>query len=257
MNALPHALERSIVIRAERATVFRYFTDSERFARWWGAGSSIDPRPGGRVEIRYPNAVRAVGEVIAITPGERVVFTYGYVSGTPFGPGASRVSIALSDHEHGTLLELRHDFREPHARDAHLGGWRYQLAVFANVVAAEQHAGLTELVDRYFAAWAVGDAELRRTELEACVCSDVEFRDAFGCVSGLGELEAHISAVRQHMAGVRLARNGTPRQCQGMALVDWSASSPDGTPRGSGTNVLQLAPDGRIALVVGFWAPST
>jgi uncharacterized protein YndB with AHSA1/START domain len=254
MNPLPHPLERTVVIRAERATVFRFFTDSERFARWWGAGSSIDPRPGGRVEIRYPNAVRATGEVVEIAGPERIVFTYGYASGTPIGPGASRVTIALSDHAHGTLLELRHEFRDPQVRDAHLGGWRYQLAVFANVVAAEQHSGLADLVDRYFAAWAEADAELRRTTLETCVCEDIEFRDAFGCISGLAELDAHIAAVRQHMAGVRLARTGPPRQCQGMALVDWRASSPDGSPRGSGTNVLQLAPDGRIARVVGFWA---
>ena len=254
MSDLAHQLERAIVIRAERATVFHFFTDSERFARWWGPGSSIDPRPGGRVEIRSPNAVVAVGEVLEIAAPERLVFTYGYASGKPIGPGASRVTIVLSDHPHGTLLELRHDFREAGVRDAHLGGWRYQLAVFANVVAAEQHAGLEEIVDRYFAAWALSDAELRRAELEACVSPEVEFRDAFGCISGLGELEGHISAVRQHMAGVRLARSGPPRQCQGMALVDWRASSADGSPRGSGTNVLELAPDGRIARVVGFWA---
>ena len=51
-------LEREITIGAPRETVFAYFTDSERFARWWGAGSRIDPRPGGEVEIRYPNGGR-------------------------------------------------------------------------------------------------------------------------------------------------------------------------------------------------------
>ena len=34
-------------IEADRETVFRYFTDSGRWAAWWGAGSTIDPRPGG------------------------------------------------------------------------------------------------------------------------------------------------------------------------------------------------------------------
>ena len=48
---LPHSLDRTIVIRARRETVFRYFTDSLRWAKWWGAGSMIDPefttgRPG-------------------------------------------------------------------------------------------------------------------------------------------------------------------------------------------------------------------
>ena len=57
MNELSHELERTVTIRAERATVFRYFTDSERFAAFWGAGSRIDPRAGGDVHIRYPNGV--------------------------------------------------------------------------------------------------------------------------------------------------------------------------------------------------------
>jgi hypothetical protein len=56
---LTQTLERSVLIHAERATVFRYFTDSARFARWWGEGSSIDARPGGAMRIRYPNGIEA------------------------------------------------------------------------------------------------------------------------------------------------------------------------------------------------------
>ena len=37
--SLEHSLERTVFIAATRATVFRFFTDSERFAAWWGAGS--------------------------------------------------------------------------------------------------------------------------------------------------------------------------------------------------------------------------
>jgi len=44
MTDLAFSLERTITIRAQRSTVFRFFTDSERFARWWGKGSEIDPR---------------------------------------------------------------------------------------------------------------------------------------------------------------------------------------------------------------------
>ena len=38
MTALDHVLERTVLIRARRETVFRYFTDSERFARLVGRG---------------------------------------------------------------------------------------------------------------------------------------------------------------------------------------------------------------------------
>ena len=43
----PFSLEREILIHAGRETVFRFFTDSERFARWWGPGSRIEPRVAG------------------------------------------------------------------------------------------------------------------------------------------------------------------------------------------------------------------
>ena len=46
---LPYRLDRTIVIRASRETVFAFFTDSDRWASWWGAGSRIEGRPGGRM----------------------------------------------------------------------------------------------------------------------------------------------------------------------------------------------------------------
>ena len=39
----------------------------------------------------------------------------------------------------------------------------------------------------------------------------------------------------------------------GTAVADWVAEGPDGAARGRGTNVFDLAPDGRIARIVGFW----
>ena len=45
---------RTVVICAPREAVYRYFTDSERFARWWGTGSRIwaarQKRPGSARE---------------------------------------------------------------------------------------------------------------------------------------------------------------------------------------------------------------
>lgn len=68
-TTLPHRLDRTIRIRADRDTVFRFFTDEGRWATWWGAGSSIDSRPGGRMLIRYPNGVEASGEVVSSPSG--------------------------------------------------------------------------------------------------------------------------------------------------------------------------------------------
>ena len=92
MSALEHVLERTVVIRARRETVFRYFTDSDRFAAWWGEGSTIDARPGGALRIRHPNGALASGEVVEIVPPRLVVFTYGYED--PARPGSGTAALA-------------------------------------------------------------------------------------------------------------------------------------------------------------------
>ena len=253
MKELDHALERTVLIRAPRETVFRYFTDSARFASWWGPGSAIDGRPGGAVRIRYPNGATASGEVLSIRPPEAVAFTYGYDDpGKPIPSGGSRVTITLEDHPEGTLLRLRHDVADAATRDAHVPGWRFQLALFANVAAREAHAGAAAAIDRFFAVWSETDPARRTAELASIAAPDVSFRDAWACTSGIEDLAAHIGAVQVHAAGSALARDGEPRICQGTALADWVARRPDGGSAARGTNVFDLAPDGRIARVVGI-----
>lgn len=64
-------LERSVLIAAPRDVVFRYFTDSRRFAAWWGEGSQIDAKPGGVVKIVYPNRAIASGVVVELKNAKR------------------------------------------------------------------------------------------------------------------------------------------------------------------------------------------
>ena len=130
-------LDRTIVIRARPATVFEFFTSTPDWAAWWGAGSTIDARPGGQLLIRHPNGVEVTGEVIDVRAPERIVFTYGYASGKPIPPGGSQVTIRLDGHPAGTLLQLTHEFSDAGARDHHVQGWRFQLSLFANAVAME------------------------------------------------------------------------------------------------------------------------
>ncbi|HSB55496.1 MAG TPA: SRPBCC domain-containing protein, partial [Gemmatimonadales bacterium] len=242
-----------VVIRALPETVFRYFIDSDRFAAWWGAGSSIEPRAGGLVRIRYPNGAIAIGEILEIQPPWRVSFTYGYLDQPMVPPGGSRVTFTLEPHAEGTLLSLRHDFAESVARDEHRQGWGYQLALFANVVATEAYQDAPDTIDRYFAAWNEADGPRRSKELAALAAPGVVFRDRFGATAGSEELAGHIGAVRVHMPGLRLERDGDIRHCQGTALAEWVAVGPDGSTRARGTSVFDFAPDGRIARVVGLW----
>jgi uncharacterized protein YndB with AHSA1/START domain len=255
MSSLPHSLERSILICAQRKTVFRYFTDSKLFAEWWGAGSQIDGRPGGSLKIVYPDGTVALGQVLETAENERIVFTYGYEDPSkPIPPGGSRVTITLDDRPEGTWLTLKHEFADAPTRDQHVPGWRYQLALFANAAAATQHRDLRPVLDRYFVVWAETDRVARRRELEQIVVPEVVFHDRHGCTAGLDELDSHVALSQMHMRGVTLHRAGEPRQCQGTALVDWEARGSDGNTLATGSNVFTLAPDGRITRVVGLWS---
>lgn len=256
MTSLPHRLDRTVTIQASRDTVFRFFTDESRWATWWGAGSTIDARPGGQVRIRYPDGTEASGEVIDLHAPERIVFSYGYASGKPIPPGSSRVTIQLEAHGGGTRLQLSHEFAEASVRDDHVQGWRYQLSLFGNVVADEVNAGAAGSVDVWLSAWSEPDASVRGQALAEVADREVRFRDRFSMIDGLTDLVDHIGAGQRFMPGLRMERRGEIRHCQGTVLVDWVGLGTDGQTRFSGTNVFVFGAAGQIESVTGIWAPS-
>lgn len=254
MNAqLDHTLDRDVMIRAPRELVFRFFTDTPRWASWWGAGSAIDPRVGGDVLIRMPGGNEVIGTVQAIEPPRKIVFTYGYASGTPMGPGASVVTIELDAVPEGTRVRLHHAFADEAARQQHVQGWRYQLSLFSNIVANDAHAQPAATVDAWFAMWSEPKTAERWRELDRIAAPDITMQDRFSAVSGIEEVRAHLDAVHQHMPGYVLRRSGDVKHCQGQVLVDWTASG-DGKPPAAGTNLFVLAADGRVQSVTGFWS---
>ena len=255
-TTLPHQLDRTITIRAPRDTVFRFFTDNARWASWWGAGSTIDPRPDGRIFIRYPDGTEAVGEVVELRAPERIAFSYGFVSGKLIPPGGSRVTIRLERDGDGTRLHLAHEFADAAVREEFVQGWRYQLSLFANIVADEIHEEATALADAWFAAWGESDGTAREREIRRIASPAVTFQDRFSCTAGLEDLLPHLTAAQRFMPGMRLRREGDLRHCQGVALADWVAVGADGQERARGTNVFVFGVDGRIESVTGFWRRS-
>jgi uncharacterized protein YndB with AHSA1/START domain len=252
MPALSHHLERTVFIGAAPEVVFRFLTETPRWAAWWGAGSTIDARPGGSLLIRYPNGVQVAGAVVEVQPPRRMVFTYGYASGKPIPPGSSRVTIELERDRDGTRVHLVHEFAEAAVRDEHIQGWCYQLSLFGNVVADEIHAGAPAAIDGWFDAWAEADAAARQQTLARIADADVAFRDRFSSIDGLADLVPHIGAAQRFMPGIRMRRSGDVRQCQGTAIADWVALAKDGQERARGLNVFIFGANGRIRSVTGF-----
>ncbi len=254
-SKLDQLLERTVVIAAPRDTVFRFFTDSARWAAWWGSGSTIDAKPGGDVTIRYPDGTLAVGKVVEVARPEQIVFTYGYASGQPIGPGESRVTITLETARGGTLLRLRHAFAEAKARDQHAQGWRYQLSLFSNAVADQVHARAVDTIDAWYALWAETDAAKRHDTIARLCAPSVMLRDRHSYIEGAAELDAQIVGAQQFSAGVRMDRRGEVQHCQGVVLGRWAVLDRDGKQRGTGSNVFELDVEGRITSVA--WGSGT
>lgn len=252
MMTLSHRIDRTLVIQASPAIVFSFLTETPRWAMWWGQGSEIDPRPGGRMKIVYPGGREATGEVIEVVARQRIAFTYGYADGKMIPPGGSRVTIELEPVGAATRLRLTHEVADEQVRKEHIQGWRYQLSLFANVAADVANAGAAEVVDAWFDAWANPNATSREQALSRIALPTVSFRDRYSTTDGIADLVAHITAAQYFMPGIRLQRNGDVRHCQGTVLADYVARTVDGQPRAAGTNVFRFNADGRLEDVVGF-----
>jgi hypothetical protein len=159
----------------------------------------------------------------------------------------------LKEHPEGTELQLTQEFSDASVRDAHVQGWRYQLALFSNIVAKDQHSNAEELVDAYFELWNTKDSDLRMERMNKLFTDSIRFQDRYSCTSGMEDLKPHLAAVHQFMPGLTIARDGEVQQCQGTATSRWVTTREDGTQTAKGLNVFHLTPDGKISRVIGFW----
>jgi len=250
---LPYTLDRTVSIQAPPETVFRFFQDSERWAKWWGKGSTIDPKVGGEVYMRHPDGTESRGKVVEFDAPRRLVFTYGFESGKPFPSGGTRVTITLEPQQRGTRLKLSHDLPDEGVGDEFLQGWRFQLSLFANVVADEVTANASRYVDLWFVAWGDPDPVARKKMMTEIAMPDVRMQDRFSNLEGVDDVLPHLAAAQRFMPGLTMRRSGDVRACQGMVLADWTIVGLDGQQKGQGTNVFVFSPTGRIEWVTGFW----
>ena len=214
MKPLAYSVERSILIEADRETVFSFFTDSARWANWWGAGSTVEPKPGGILTIRHSNGFVSDGEVLEIDAPERIVFTFSLQSATPIPAEDSRVTIRLEEQKGGTMLRLTHELADALLRDQMVQGWRFHFSVFANAVANLVNAGAADLVDKWFALWTEPNAGAREATLRRIAWPGVRFRDRFSRLDGIEDVVEHSGAAQRFMPGMSLERNGAVRHCQ-------------------------------------------
>lgn len=259
------SLEVSVDICAEPDTVWRFLSEGDKFVQWLGAmpgapvppGSRVEPRAGGEVCIMFPNNARALGRVVSLEAKRRVVFTWGYEpdsAGTGLGPGSCTIEVLLMATAEGTRVTLRHTgpMREE-IRRQHIPGWQHYLAMLATAAAREQHEpNLSRVLADYSAAWSEPDSAQRAALLASSCVPGVRVRTTFACTNTLDELSAHIANGQKHMAGLVLGPDGAPLHLHGFVKSPWAVRGPDGRTVFSGVNFITLAPNGKIAGVVGF-----
>ncbi len=251
-------VEVRVLIAARPETIFRFFSDPERYRLWMGQESSIQPQMGGELVVRHGPNPAAVGRIVEWVVNERLVFSWGHRSGeagATVPEGSTTVTITLHPTDEGTLVTLRHTGLPTEIdRQGHRAGWRYYLSQLSAVSWTERMAGRCEpLVDSFFRAWNEPDDEARLKLLGECWAHDGRHRDRYGCIDGRDALHGYIGGVLALMQGAKLERSGAVEQVHAFLRCPWKITLPNGVVMGTGINVFELNRDGLIQSCVGFW----
>ena len=131
----PLVVERHI--DAPPSEVYRYLTESERWARWQGVDASIDARPSGTFAMTMGNGMRARGQFVELVPDRRVVFTWGWIDHPGVPPGSTTVEIDLTPRGGGTLVVLTHRDLPEDEIQVHTIGWEHHVSRLATASVGE------------------------------------------------------------------------------------------------------------------------
>jgi uncharacterized protein YndB with AHSA1/START domain len=110
------------VLPAPVARVWWFLSDPEGM-RGWLTDGDVEPRAGGRLELRWDGGVVEHGEVTRWEPERVLEYTWN-VSGE-----RSLVRYELTPHGAGTLLVLTHTLLEPNRLAGYAAGWDSHLAM--------------------------------------------------------------------------------------------------------------------------------
>ncbi|WP_026403768.1 nuclear transport factor 2 family protein [Actinomadura rifamycini] len=111
---------------------------------------------------------------------------------------------------------------------------------------------ITELVERYLAAWNETDAAARRAILAEVFADDAVYTDPLASVEGPDGLDATIAAVQAQFGGLIFSLGGAVDAHHDIARFTWHLGPAGGEPVVIGFDVAVLGADGRIRQVLGF-----
>lgn len=121
-----------MVVDAEPAEVYEYFTVAEAMVLWMGQFSSLDPVPGGEFAVDV-NGASVRGRFVELDPPHRLVFTWGFIDSEVLPPETSTVEVLLRPEDGGTRVEIVHSNLPRDEAAKHAPGWRHFLQELARV----------------------------------------------------------------------------------------------------------------------------
>jgi hypothetical protein len=114
---------------------------------------------------------------------------------------------------------------------------------------------LAELVAMYTEAWAADEAERRRL-LEVAWHEDGVYSDPVGRAAGREALVSHIAGFQEQFPGHRIVMtSGVDEHDDGRFRFGWALNDADGNIVMDGVDFGEVADDGRIVRLTGFFDP--
>jgi hypothetical protein len=112
---------------------------------------------------------------------------------------------------------------------------------------------VSEQLAAYMAAWNESDAAKRMALLEKAWADEGVYIDPVADVKGRDALAATIAALHAQQPGARIELASGVDQHHNQIRFRWDFIGADGKTQIQGIDVGEIAPDGRIARIVGYW----
>lgn len=114
---------------------------------------------------------------------------------------------------------------------------------------------INEAVATYGAAWNETDEAKRRKLLEESWADDAIYQDPMGRAEGREALVAHIGGFQQMMAGNTIDATSGIDTYAGVFRFSWVMRDESGNVALEGMDFGEIAPDGRVQSITGFFGP--
>jgi hypothetical protein len=127
----------------------------------------------------------------------------------------------------------------------------------AAAITSDRGADLTARIDAHLAAYCDPDPDRRAGPLADAWTADGRLVDPPMEATGPGAISGLADVVAQHYPGHVFRRTSMVDHHHEFARYSWALVAPDGSDAVTGLDVVRVAPDGRIAGIVGFFGDLT